>query len=98
MLQEQSILDKQFIDEWNKVTGALKLEYGDILDKIGFVSVESEWGKRTDIEPTHRFVSSTDKFKADWNAICAKLKANARIKSMGLAITPMAEVRSKNEV
>ena len=98
MLQEQSILDKQFTDEWNKVTGALKLEYGDILDKIGFVSVESEWGKRTDIEPSHRFVSAVDKFKADWNAICAKLKANARVKNMDLTITPMAEVRSKNEV
>lgn len=98
MLQEQAVLDQNFKDEWNKITGALKLEYGDILDKIGFVSVESEWGKRTDIEPTHKFVSSVDRFKADWNAICAKLKSNARIKNMGLTITPMAEVRSRYEV
>jgi len=98
MLQEQAMFDQNFKDEWNKITGALKLEYGDILDKIGFVSVESEWGKRTDIEPSHKFVSSIDKFKAEWNTICAKLKGNEKIKNMGLTITPMAEVRSKYEV
>lgn len=98
MLQEQAIFDQNFKAEWDKITGALKLEYGDILDKIGFVSVESEWGKRTDIETTHKFMSSVDRFKAEWNAICAKLKGNARIKNMGLTITHMAEVRSKDEV
>ena len=98
MLQEQVIFDQNFKDEWNKITGALKLEYGSILDKIGFTPVESEWGKRTDTEPSHKFVSSAERFKADWNAICAKLKGNARIKNMGLTITPMADVRSRNEV
>ena len=98
MLQEQSILDKAFKEEWDKVTGALKLEYADILDKIGFVSVESEWGKRTEPDASKQFVSSTDKFKREWNAICTKLKGNARIKNMGLTITPMAEIRSRYDV
>ena len=98
MLQEQSILDKVFKEEWDKVTGALKLEYADILDKIGFVSVESEWGKRTEPDTSKQFVSSTDKFKREWNAVCSKLKGNKKIEAIGFTITPMAEIRSRYDI
>lgn len=101
------VLEQSFIDEWNKVTAALKLEHGPLLDKIGFCPVDSEWGHRTnpelateaskkDVQLQRKFVSSMDKFKEEWNKVCKKLKGS-RYEKCGLAITPMAEVRRENK-
>lgn len=98
-----NVLEQSFIDEWNKVTAALKLEHGSLLDKIGFCPVDSEWGHRTnpelatdaskkDVQLQRKFVSSMDKFKEEWGKVCKKLKGS-RYENIGLGITPMAEVR-----
>ena len=85
---------KEFTKEWNKVTGALKLEHADILDSIHFVSVESEWGKRTDVEKKP-YVTSSDRLKNDWNKITSFLKRHKKVLNMPLAISSNAEIRER---
>lgn len=98
-----NVLEQSFIDDWNKVTGALKLNYGPILDKIGFCPVDSEWGHRTnpelateaskkDVQLQRKFVSSMDRFKEEWDKTVKILKGS-RYEKCGLTITPMAEIR-----
>lgn len=95
-----NVLEQSFINEWNKVTGALKLNYGPILDKIGFCPVDSEWGHRTnpelateaskkDVQLERKFMSSMNKFKEEWDKVCKKLKGS-RYEKCGITITPMA--------
>ena len=96
-----NVLEQSFINEWNKVTAALKLEHGPLLDKIGFCPVDSEWGHRTnpelateaskkDVQLERKFMSSMDKFKEEWDKVCKKLKGS-RYERCGFAITPMAK-------
>ncbi len=98
-----NVLEQSFINEWNKVTAALKLEHGPLLDKIGFCPVDSEWGHRTnpelateaskkDVQLQRKFVSSMDRFKEEWDKT-VKILRGSRYENIGLGITPMAEVR-----
>lgn len=102
-MNSNMVLEDSFINEWNKVTAALKLEYGPLLDKVGFCPTDSEWGHRTnperpteaskkDVQLKRKFMSSMDKFKEEWDKVCKKLKGS-RYENISLAITPMAEVR-----
>jgi len=86
-MTENTVLDQRFIDDWNKTTAALRLQYGPILDKIGFSPTDSEWGKRTnptkatktskkEVKLERKFTSSMDKFKEEWDKACKKLKGS----------------------